>query len=326
MTVKPSKLATIFGGSGFIGTQVTQELARRGFAVRVAVRRPDLAGHVRMFGFPGQIQPVQANLRYSDSVAAAVRGADVVVNLVGIQVERGRQRFRSIQAQGAKTVAEAARAAGAARLVHVSALGADPRSPSAYARAKGLGEAEVRKAFPDAVILRPSIVFGRDDGFFNLFGTLARMLPVMPVIGGKTRFQPVYVGDVAEAIAQAAEGAVEGGKIYELGGPEILTMEEIIDRVLEQTHRRRPRLAVPFGLAKPLAALMALLPQPLLTPDQVVQLGLDNVVSPEALRQKRTLAAFGVTPTTVDAILPTYLWRFRKHGEFDRHVNPLADG
>lgn len=324
MTVKTRKLATIFGGSGFIGTQLTQELARRGYSVRVAVRRPDLAGDVRMFGFPGQIQPIQANLRYPDSVAAAVRGADVVINLVGILFEKGKQRFSSVQTQGAKTVAEAARAAGVERLVHMSAIGANTQSPSAYARAKALGEAEVLKAFPSAVIIRPSLVFGQHDGFFNMFGTLARMSPIMPVIGGKTRFQPVYVGDVAEAIAKAADGEAKPGKVYELGGPEILTMDEIIDRVLEETRRKRFKLPMPFGLAKPLASAMSILPKPMLTPDQVVQLGVDNVVSDEAIKQKRTLEAFAIAPTTLDAVLPTYMWRFRKHGEFDRHTNPLA--
>ena len=326
MTTKTRKLATIFGGSGFIGTQLTQELARRGYSVRVAVRRPDLAGHVRMFGFPGQIQPIQANLRYPQSVAAAVEGADVVINLVGILFEKGKQRFAAVQTQGAKTVAEAAKAAGVKRLVHMSAIGANPESPSAYARAKALGEVEVQKAFPDAIIIRPSLVFGQEDGFFNMFGMLARMSPFMPVIGGKTRYQPVYVGDVADAMAKAADGEVKPGKIYELGGPEVLSMDAIIDRVLEETRRKRVKLPLAFGIAKPLSALMSVLPKPLLTPDQVVQLGVDNVVSDEARRQKRTLEAFAITPTTLDAILPGYMWRFRKHGEFDRHTNPLVGG
>ncbi len=326
MTTKTRKLATIFGGSGFIGTQLTQELARRGYSVRVAVRRPDLAGHVRMFGFPGQIQPIQANLRYPQSVAAAVEGADVVINLVGILFEKGKQRFAAVQTQGAKTVAEAAKAAGVKRLVHMSAIGANPESPSAYARAKALGEVEVQKAFPDAIIIRPSLVFGQEDGFFNMFGMLARMSPFMPVIGGKTRYQPVYVGDVADAMAKAADGEVKPGKIYELGGPEVLSMDAIIDRVLEETRRKRVKLPLAFGIAKPLSALMSVLPKPLLTPDQVVQLGVDNVVSDEARRQKRTLEAFAITSTTLDAILPGYMWRFRKHGEFDRHTNPLVGG
>lgn len=324
MVEQARKLVTIFGGSGFIGTQVTQALARRGYAVRVAVRRPDLAGHVRMFGFPGQIQPIQANLRYPDSVAAAVRGADIVINLVGILFEKGAQRFSAVQTKGAKTVAELSRAAGVETLIHMSALGAALDSPSTYQRAKARGEAEVFKAFPKAIVIRPSLVFGQDDGFFNLFGFIARSFPVMPLIGRDTSLQPVYVGDVAEAIARAADGAVKTGKVYELGGPEIVTMEQVIERVLEETRRRRPVVPLPTAIAKPLAGLMALLPKPLLTPDQVVQLGIDNLVSDEARRQKRTLEAFGIAPTTLDAVLPSYMWRFRRNGEFDRHVSPLA--
>ncbi|WP_404400737.1 complex I NDUFA9 subunit family protein [Pelagibacterium halotolerans] len=324
MDKRGGKLVTIFGGSGFIGTQLTQELARRGYRIRVAVRRPDLAGHVRMFGFPGQIQPVQANLRYPESVKAAVAGSDVVINLVGILFEKGKQRFRALQTQGAKYVAEAAKAAGAERLIHMSAIGADENSPSAYARSKALGEAEVFKAFPDAIVIRPSLVFGQDDGFFNLFGFIARTFPIMPLIHGDTRFQPVYVSDVARAYALAVEGAVKPGKIYELGGPDIETMREIIARVLEETRRKRPVLPVPAGLAKMGASVMSSLPKPLLTPDQVIQLGIDNVVSEEAVRQKRTFAAFGIEPTGMDAVLPGYMWRFRKHGEFDRFGMPDA--
>jgi len=326
MTGQRRKLATIFGGSGFIGTQLTQELARRGYAVRVAVRRPDLAGHVRMFGFPGQVQPVQANLRFPDSIAAAMSGSDVVINLVGIAYEKGRQRFGAVHIQGARTVAAAARAAGVGTLIHMSALGAEPRSASAYMRTKALGEAEVLKAFPQAIVIRPSVVFGPRDGFFNRFGFLARTFPVMPLIGGGTRLQPVYVGDVAEAIAKAADGMVRSGKVYELGGPEIVTMEEVIERVLEETRRKRFVLPLPQVIARLIASVIAIWPAPLITPDQVTQLGLDNLVSPEAVRQKRTLAAFGVIPTSMDAVLPAYMWRFRRNGEFDRHANPLVNG
>ena len=325
MTGQTRKLATIFGGSGFIGTQLTQELARRGYSIRVAVRRPDLAGHVRMFGFPGQVQPVQANLRFPDSVAAAMRGSDLVINLVGIQFEKGRQRFGAVHVQGARAVAEAARAAGIGTLIHMSALGADPRSPSAYMRAKALGEDAVAKAFPQATIIRPAPVFGPRDGFFNRLGFLARSFPIMPLIGGDARLQPVYVADVAEAIANAADGMVKPGKAYELGGPEIVTMAEIVERVLEETMRKRFVLPLPQPIARLAASLIAIWPSPLITPDQVTQLGLDTLVSPEAARQKRTLEAFGVTPTSMDAVLPAYMWRFRKNGEFDRHANPLAE-
>lgn len=314
------KLVTVFGGSGFVGTQLVQELARRGYSVRVAVRRPDLAGHVRMYGFPGQVQPVQANLRYPQSVVAAARGSSVVINLVGILFEKGRQKFRAVQVMGAKNVAEAAKAVGAERLIHMSAIGADTGSPSAYARSKAAGEAEVLKAFPGAIIVRPSLIFGQDDNFFNLFGTLARMSPVLPVIHGETKFQPVHVGNVAEAIANLAQGAGKPGTVYELGGPEVVTMREILERVNAETLRNRPLVPLPAGIAKLMASLASILPRPLITPDQVVQLGIDNVVSQDAARAKRTLSALGVTPTTIDAVIPTYLWRFRKHGEFDRRI------
>lgn len=319
MTNLSGKLVTVFGGSGFVGSHIVQELARRGCRVRVAVRRPDLAGHVRMFGFPGQIQPVQANLRFPDSVAAAVMGADIVVNLVGILFEKGRQTFDAVQHEGARVVAEAAKASGAARLIHMSAIGASESSPSRYARAKALGEAAVLEAFPGAVVIRPSIIFGPGDGFFNLFGFLARVSPVMPLVSGKTRFQPVYVADVARAFVTAAEGGIKGGKVYELGGPDIETMRELIDRVLAESLRKRLVVPMPGPLASAAAHVMNVLPKPLLAPDQVVQLGIDNVVSAEAIRQKRTLAAFSIAPTGMDAILPSYMWRFRKHGEFDRH-------
>ncbi|WP_196260410.1 complex I NDUFA9 subunit family protein [Pelagibacterium limicola] len=314
------KLVTVFGGSGFVGTQVVQELARRGYRVRVAVRRPDLAGHVRMYGFPGQIQPVQANLRYPDSVLAAARGSSVIVNLVGILFEKGGQKFRAVQTQGAKNVAEAAKAVGARRLVHMSAIGADADSPSAYARSKAAGEIEVLKAFPGAVIVRPSIIFGQGDNFFNLFGMLARISPVLPLIHGDTKFQPVYVGDVAQAIANLVDGTGKAGETYEFGGPEIETMRGVLDRVKAETRRNRPLLPLPAGLASVSASVLALLPRPLLTPDQVAQLARDNVVSAEAIRQKRTLSGLGVAPTAMDAVIPTYLWRFRKHGEFDRQI------
>jgi len=312
-------LVTIFGGAGFVGTQLVQVLARQGYRIRVAVRRPDLAGHVRPLGTVGQVVPVQANIRNSDSVARAVRGAAIVINLVGIGYESGRQRFRAVHVEGARNVAQAARQAGATALVHMSALGADLQSPSAYARTKAMGEAAVLEAFPDAVVMRPSIMFGPGDGFFNLMGTLARWLPVLPLIGGKTRFQPVYVGDTADAFAAAAQGAVKTGRIYELGGPEIVPYRELMQRVLHLPGRRNPLLPIPPALGKLLAAPFALLPfPPLLTGDQVDQLQIDNVVSEPARREKRGLAAFGIEPTPMDAILSTYMWRFRKHGQFDR--------
>jgi uncharacterized protein YbjT (DUF2867 family) len=313
-------LVTVFGGAGFVGTQVVQQLARAGYRVRVAVRRPDLAGHVRPLGTVGQVMPIQANIRNADSVMRAIAGASIVINLVGIGFERGKQRFAAVHADGARTVAEAARAHKVERLVHMSALGADAQSPSAYAVTKALGEAAVLAAFPTAVILRPSIAFGPGDGFFNRYGMLARMLPVLPVIGGKTKFQPIYVGDLAAAIVAAAEGAVKGGKVYELGGPDIATHKELVQRVLAETNRKNLLVPLPASLGRLAALPFALLPTPLITADQIELLQHDNVVSDAALREKRTLAAFGITPTGMDAVLPSYLWRFMRHGQFDRQT------
>ena len=312
-------LATVFGGSGFVGTQIVQLLARKNYRIRVAVRRPDLTGHLRPLGDVGQIAAIQANLRDAPSVMRAVAGADVVINLVGIGYERGRQRFETIHVSGARAVAEAARAAGAAALVHMSVLGADAESESALSRSRALGEAAALEAYPRTVIMRPSILFGPGDGFFNLMGTLARLSPVMPLISGKTRLQPVYVGDVAAAFVMAAEGAVETGQTYELGGPEVSTHKHLLLRILAETGRSNPLLPLPSGLAKLMALPFKLLPfPPLLTVDQVIQLGSDNVVSDAAIAGKRTLAAFGIAPTPMDAILPSYMWRFRKRGQFDR--------
>ncbi len=314
------ELVTIFGGSGFVGTQLVQLLAREGYRIRVAVRRPDLAGHVKPLGTVGQVVPIQANVRNADSVMRATRGADIVINLVGIGFERGKQRFRAVHVMGARNIAEAAQRAGVKRLVHMSILGASTDSPSSSARSRALGDEAVLAAFPEAVVVRPSIIFGLGDGFFNLLGMLSRYLPVLPLFGGKTKFQPIYVGDVADALAAAAEGKVKGGRIYELGGPEIATNRELTQRVLHEAGRSNPLLPLPVGLGKLMALPMSLLPTPLLTADQVVQLQADNVVSAEALKERRTLAAFGVTPTPMDAVLPSYLWRFRKNGQFDRQT------
>ncbi|GLQ53424.1 complex I NDUFA9 subunit family protein [Devosia nitrariae] len=313
------KLVTVFGGSGFLGTQIVQRLARRGYRVRVAVRRPDLAGHTKSAGSVGQVMPVQANVRNEASVARAVAGAAMVINLVGVGYERGKQTFSAVHVEGAATVARAAKAAGAQSLVHISALGVDIATESAYAQTKLAAEAEVLKAFPAAVIMRPSLMFGPDDGFFNLMGTLSRYFPVMPLIGGDTRFQPVYVGDVAEAVVMAAEGAVKTGRVYEFGGPEVLTHRELLGRILSEAGRSRPLLPLPPGIAKILALPLSILPfPPLITADQVDLLAYDNIVSQTANREKRTLSAFGITPTAMDTILPSYMWRFRKHGQFDR--------
>jgi uncharacterized protein YbjT (DUF2867 family) len=314
------ELVTVIGGSGFVGTQIVQELARAGYRVRVGVRRPDLAGHLRPLGGVGQVVPMQANVRYPDSIAAAVRGASVVINLAAVGVEKGKQRFRAVNVTGARRVAEAARAAGVTTLIHMSVIGADQNSPSLFARSRALGEAEVRSVFPSAIIFRPSVIFGAGDEFFNKLGMISRMLPVMPLFGGKTKFQPVYVGDVAEAFAQAAMGKLKAGKTYELGGPDVLSNRELVERVLAGANRSNPILPLPSAVGRLLAFPMGILPKPLITAEQVTLLGIDNVVSPEAVKDKRTLVGMGITPRPIDAVLPSYIWRFSANGQFDRQT------
>jgi uncharacterized protein YbjT (DUF2867 family) len=321
MTENPAEtLVTVFGGSGFLGRHVVRALAREGYRIRNAVRRPDLAGHLQPLGRVGQIHSVQANLRYPESVEAAVRGADVAINLVGILFERGKQRFDAVQAEGAHAVARAAAAHGA-RLVHVSALGANADSTASYARAKAAGEAAVLATVRDATIFRPSIIFGPEDDFFNRFAALARLSPALPLIGGgHTKFQPVFVGDVAQAVTRAVGGWAKGGTIYELGGPEVKTFRELMEYVLAVTERRRLLIPLPFGLAKLKAMFLQLLPTPLLTPDQVELLRTDNVVSQSAQTEGRTIQALGIEPAALEAIVPSYLWRFRKAGQFRGRV------
>jgi NADH dehydrogenase len=317
---KIETLVTVFGGSGLLGRHVVRALAYRGYRIRVAVRRPELTGHLRPMGRVGQIHAVQANLRYPDSVAAAVRDADAVVNLVGILFERGRQSFHGVMAAGAETVARAASAAGAP-LTHISAIGADANSPSHYARAKAEGERLVLAAASKAVIVRPSIVFGPEDDFFNRFAALARMAPALPLVGGgHTRMQPVFAGDVAEAVAKSVNGDLAAGTIYELGGPDVRTFRQLMEFVLTTIGRRRLLVPVPFALMTLQATVLQLLPKPPITPDQVELLKRDNIVSDEAKRDGRTLEGLGIVPETMDAIVPTYLWRFRKAGQFSPHT------
>jgi uncharacterized protein YbjT (DUF2867 family) len=317
---KLETLVTVFGGSGFLGRHVVRALARRQYRIRVAVRRPELAGFLRPMGRVGQIHAVQANLRYPQSIEAAVRDADVVINLVGILFERGRQRFDAVQTDGAEAVALAAKAAGA-QLVHVSAIGADATAPSHYARSKAEGERRVLAALPEATIMRPSIVFGPEDDFFNRFAALARMAPALPLPGGgHTRFQPVFVGDVAEAIAKAVDGDTKPGTIYELGGPDVRTFKALMEFTLATIQRRRLLVPAPFALLKLQATLLQFLPKPPLTPDQVELLKRDNIVSDDAKRDGRTLEALGIVPESIAAIVPSYLWRFRKSGQFDPHA------
>jgi uncharacterized protein YbjT (DUF2867 family) len=311
-----NKLVTVFGGSGFLGRHVVRALAKRGWRIRVAVRRPDLAGHLQPLGRVGQIHAVQANLRYPDSVQAALRDADAVINLCGIMVESGRQRFDAVQAHGAERVALAASAHNLP-LVHVSAIGANSESTSRYARTKAEGEKLVRAATPDAIIMRPSVLFGPEDTFFNRFATIARLSPVLPLIGGgATRFQPVFVGDVATAIADAVDGKAKPGTTYELGGPEVRSFKELMQAMLPVIGRKRLLVPVPFPLAKFKAAFLGLLPNPLLTTDQVELLKSDSVVSDEAMREHRTLEGLGIKPTLMEAVLPSYLWRYRKAGQY----------
>ncbi len=305
------QLVTVFGGSGFIGRYIVRRLARAGHRVRVAIRRPDEGLFLKPFGAVGQIDLIQANVRDDASVARAVAGADAVVNLVGILYEGGRQTFDAVQAEGAGRIARAAAAAGVARLVHVSALGAAADSPSDYARAKAEGEAQVLAAFPKATILRPSVVFGAEDDFFNRFGRMARMAPALPLIGGgQTRFQPVFVDDVAAAIFNALDRDDAQGRVYELGGPKVYSFEEIMNLVLETTCRRRPLVPVPFFVARMLGSILGLLPFPPLTRDQVVLLERDNVVGAGA----PGLADLGVAPTPAEAVLESYLGRYRRAG------------
>jgi uncharacterized protein YbjT (DUF2867 family) len=313
-------LVTVFGGSGFLGRNVVRALAKRGFRIRVAVRRPELAGHLQPLGRVGQIHAVQANLRYPGSVEAAMRDSQVAINLVGILAASGAQSFDAVQAKGAETVAQAAAAVGA-RMVHVSAIGADENSLSAYARSKAAGEQAVLAAVPSATILRPSVVFGPEDQFTNRFAALARMSPMLPLIGGGlTRMQPVYVGDVATAVAGAVDGKAKAGATYELGGPEVLTMREIMEVILAIIERHRMLVTLPFGLAKLQALFLQYAPGALkLTPDQVELLRSDNVVSDAAKAASLTLEGLGITPDSMEAVAPQYLWRFRAAGQFQRN-------
>ena len=317
ITLNNRALITIYGGSGFIGRHVVRAIAKTGARMRVAVRRPELAGHLQPLGGVGQINPVQANVRFPDSLLAAADGADGVINLVGILFPSGKQTFGSVQDEGARHVAEAARKAGAQALVHVSAIGANADSPSAYARSKAEGAAAVHDVFPGAVILRPSVVFGPEDDFFNRFAALARIAPVLPLIGGgHTKFEPVFVGDVAKAVMAGLTGNADAGAPYELGGPEVLTLKEVMERVLTYSMRKRLLVPVPFWLAKLKAAFLQMLPKPLLTIDQVKLLESDNVVSEDAKRAGRTLEGLGIEPVAVAAVVPAYLEQYRPRGQF----------
>ncbi len=317
MTSNIDTLVTVFGGSGFVGRHVVRALAKRDFRIRVAVRRPDLAGHLQPLGRVGQIMAVQANLRYPASVEAAVRDASIVINLVGVLVPSGAQTFDAVQAEGAGAVAQAAARVNA-RLVHVSAIGADEHSTSRYYQTKAAGEKAVLAAVPSATFMRPSLVFGPEDQLTNRFAALARVLPVLPLIGGGAhRVQPVFVGDVASAIADAAEGKAKS-EVYELGGPEVMTMRQIQEFVLATIERSRMLAPLPFGLARLQSFFLQFAPNPFqLTPDQIELLRTDNVVSDSAKAEGRTLEGLGIAPDTLEATAPSWLWRFRKTGQFN---------
>ncbi len=317
---------TVFGGSGLVGRHVVRALAQAGWRVRVATRRPDLAFHLQPLGRVGQVQAVQANVRFPASIAAALRGAEAAINLVGVLTSGGRQSFDAVHVFGARAIARAASQAGVANLVHLSALGADAASDSAYARSKAEGEAAVLEASPSAVILRPSVVFGPEDHFFNRFAALARLAPALPLFGGgHARLQPVFAGDVAASAALALDGKARAGAIYELGGPEVRSFRELMQFILDTTGRKRLLVPVPFAAAHWMAAAiegvdfvsLGLFPPDLLfTRDQVALLRHDNIVSTTAKAEGRTLEGLGLAPSTFESIVPAYLQRFRATGQF----------
>jgi uncharacterized protein YbjT (DUF2867 family) len=321
-----NRLVTIFGGSGFLGRHVVSALARDGWRVRVATRRPDRAFHLQPSGAVGQIHAVQANLRYPESLAAALHKADAVVNLVGILREHGAQSFEALHVAGAKAVAEATRQAGIGTLVHVSAIGADTHATSLYARSKAAGEAAVKEILPDAVILRPSVLFGPEDDFFNRFAAMARISPALPLIGGgTTKLQPVFAGDVGTAVAKVLDGSAKSGAIYELGGPDIRSLKEIMAFILATVERKRLLAPIPFPLASLIGSgtqvamklSLGLYPEIFaLTHDQVELLRHDNTVSTEATAEGRTLSGLGIEAEAFETFVPTYLYRYRKTGRF----------
>lgn len=314
-----SKLVTIYGGSGFVGRYIARRMAKEGWRVRVAVRRPNEALFVKPYGVVGQVEPVACNIRDDASVRAAMRGADAVVNCIGILNRSGKNSFEAVQAEGAGRIARIASEEGVARLVHLSAIGADADSPSVYQQTKAAGEKAVLAAFPGAVILRPSIIFGNEDGFFNRFAAMTRFGPVLPVVGAGTRFQPVYVDDVAQAAVKGIKAEAAPG-IYELGGPDVATFRDLMRQMLQVIRRRRLIVNVPFFAASIMggvfdllqAVTLGLFHNGLITRDQVRNLRADNVVSPGA----KGLADLGITPTAMGPVLPEYLWRYRPSGQY----------
>lgn len=303
------KTVTVFGGSGFLGRHVVHSLVQRGYQVRVAVRRADLADFLQPMGDVGQITPTKADLRDKDSIERAMEGAYAVVNLVGLLFETSTQGFEDIHRDGARSIAEAAAEAGIERLVQISAIGADKNSQSSYARTKAEGEEAVLAAKPDSVIVRPSLVIGPEDDFFNQFADMSRFSPFLPLVGGgETKFQPAFVGDVAEVIARGVDGDLQGGQIYELGGPEVKSFKDLMELLLDEVQRRRLLLPIPFFAANALGWWMQLLPKPVLTCDQVTLLKKDNVVSAEAKAEGRSFEGLGMTPKAIEAVMQGYVW------------------
>jgi NADH dehydrogenase len=315
-----SKLVTIYGGSGFVGRYIARRMAKEGWRVRVAVRRPNEAMHVKPYGVPGQVEPVFCNIRDDASVAAVMQGADAVVNCVGVLNELGKNTFDAVQSDGAGRVARIAAEQGVDQMVHISAIGADAESDSDYARSKAAGETAVQEAFPAAVILRPSIIFGTEDQFFNRFAGMTRLSPLLPIAGGSTRFQPVYVDDVARAAVAGVLGHAEPG-VYELGGPEVKTFEELMQDMLAVIHRRRIVVSLPNFVASIIAlgfdilqfVSFQLIENKMLTRDQLKNLSRDNVVADGA----RGFADLGIEPTLMGPVLSDYLWKFRPSGQYD---------
>jgi len=323
-----TKLVTIFGGAGFVGRYIARRMAKEGWRVRVAGRRPNESMHVKPYGAPGQVEPVFCNIRDDQSVSAAMQGADAVVNCVGIADQHGPQTFDAVQAEGAGRIARIAAEMGVDRLVHLSAIGASTDSASKYLVSKADGEAAILENFHDAVILRPSVIFGTEDGFFNKIAGLSRFTPVMPVFAGATCFQPVYVDDVAKAAVAAIVGGAAPG-VYELGGSDVLTFREIMDKTLDVAHRKRIMVGLPMFVAHIKAGALSLIetltlgaiPNFLMTRDQLRAMENDNVVG----ERVKTLADLGIEPVRLDSVLPEYLWRFRPSGQYDEIRDSAAN-
>ena len=319
MNNSTGKIVTVFGGSGFLGRHVVRALALKGYRIRVAVRRPDLAGFLQPLGNVGQVMPMQANLRDANSVARAVEGAEAVINLVGILYETGKQSFDAVHHIGANTIAEATSRAGISKLVQISAIGASEESDAGYARSKALGEEAALASVPGAIIIRPSLLIGSEDAFFNKFAEMGRISPFLPLVGGGlTRFQPVFVGDVANVIARGVDGLLTPGATYELGGPDVRTFRELMEMMMAVTHQQRLLLPIPIWLAGMMGSVFQSLPiTPPLTRDQVTMLKSDNVVSELAKLEGRTFEGLGINPMAIEAVIPTYLWSYRSTGQYE---------